>query len=165
MSSEGLPIYQYMQNDSRLYGGEAGVHVHPKSIEWLHLEGTFSTVTGVQDNENYLPFIPANKVNLEVRAEKDKLLFLNGAFISIRNNTAFRQDNIAPDETATGGYSLFDLAVGGNLKVQNQMVSIVFSANNLFDTKYVDHLSTLKEVGMYNLGRNIAFTLRVPFGK
>jgi len=165
MSSEGLPIYQYMQNDSRLYGGEAGVHVHPKSIEWLHLEGTFSTVTGVQDNENYLPFIPANEVNLEVRAEKAKLLFLNEVFVSLRSNTAFRQDNIAPDETETDGYSLLDLAVGGTLKVQNQMISIVLSANNLFDTKYVDHLSTLKEVGMYNPGRNIAFTLRVPFGK
>jgi len=163
MSSEGLPIYQYMQNDSRLYGGEAGVHVHPKSIEWLHLEGTFSTVTGVQDNGNYLPFIPANKVNLEVRAEKEKFLFLSGAFISLRANTAFSQDHIAPDETATDGYSLVDMAVGGNLMVHNQMVYIVLSANNLFDIKYVDHLSTLKEVGMYNPGRNIAFTLRVPF--
>jgi iron complex outermembrane receptor protein len=163
ISSEGLPIYQYMQNDSRLYGGEAGIHVHPKSIEWLHLEGTFSKVTGVQDNGNYLPFIPANKVNLEVRAEKEKLLFLNGAFISLRTNTAFSQDNIAPDETATDGYSLVDMAVGGNLMVYNQIFYIALSANNLFDTKYVDHLSTLKEVGMYNPGRNIAFTLRVPF--
>jgi len=104
-------------------------------------------------------------VNLEVRAEKAKLLFLNEVFVSLRSNTAFRQDNIAPDETETDGYSLLDLAVGGTLKVQNQMISIVLSANNLFDTKYVDHLSTLKEVGMYNPGRNIAFTLRVPFGK
>jgi iron complex outermembrane receptor protein len=165
MSSEGLPIYQYMQNDSRLYGGEAGVHIHPKTIEWLHLEGTFSTVTGVQDNGNYLPFIPASKVNLEARAEKEKLLFLSEVFVSIRSGTAFSQDNIAPDETATSGYTLFDLTFGGNLKVQKQMVSIVLSANNLFDTKYIDHLSTLKEVGMYNPGRNIAFMLRVPFGK
>jgi iron complex outermembrane receptor protein len=163
ISSEGLPIYQYMQNDSRLYGGEAGIHVHPKSIEWLHIEGTFSTVTGIQDNGNNLPFIPANKVNLEMRAEKEKFLFLSGAFISLRANTAFNQGNIAPDETSTDGYSLVDIAVGGNLKVQKQMIYIVLSANNLFDTKYVDHLSTLKEVGMYNPGRNIAFTLRVPF--
>jgi iron complex outermembrane recepter protein len=160
---EGLPIYRYMQNDSRLYGGEAGVHVHPKSMEWLHIEGTFSTVTGVQDNGNYLPFIPANKVNFEVRAEKEKLLFLGGAYISLRSGIVFSQSNIAPDETTTDGYSLFDLAVGGTLKVQKQLVSVALSATNLFDTKYVDHLSTLKEVGMYNPGRNIAFTLKVLF--
>jgi len=82
-------------------------------------------------------------VNLEAKAEKAKLLFLDEVIVALRSNTAFSQDNIAPDETATPGYSLFDLEVGGNLKVQKQMISIVLSANNLFDRKYVDHPSTL----------------------
>lgn len=161
---DGLPVYQYMQNNSALYGGEAGVHLHPKWVEWLHLEGTFSTVTGVQDNGSYLPFIPASKINLEVRAEKEKLLFLKQAYASVHTTTAFDQNNTAPDETTTPGYTLVDVAIGGSIKVQKQLISIVVSANNLFDTQYTDHLSTLKEVGISNPGRNIALTLKVPFG-
>jgi hypothetical protein len=34
----------------------------------------------------------------------------------------------------------------------------------LLDTKYTDHLSTLKEVGLLEPGRNIALLIKVPFG-
>jgi iron complex outermembrane receptor protein len=42
-------------------------------------------------------------------------------------------------------------------------MSVSISVNNLLDKKYIDHLSTLKEVGLYNPGRNIAFNLKIPF--
>jgi iron complex outermembrane receptor protein len=42
-------------------------------------------------------------------------------------------------------------------------MSVSISANNMLDKKYVDHLSTLKEVGLFNPGRNIALSLRIPF--
>jgi iron complex outermembrane receptor protein len=71
--------------------------------------------------------------------------------------------NAAPDETTTSGYSLLDLSIGGNIKIQNQFMSVSISANNLFDRKYIDHLSTLKEVGLFNPGRNIALSIRIPF--
>jgi iron complex outermembrane receptor protein len=54
--------YQYMQNNSALYGGEAGIHLHPKVVEGLHLEGTFSSVRAFSTMGNFLPFIPANKI-------------------------------------------------------------------------------------------------------
>ncbi|HBL77610.1 MAG: hypothetical protein A2W90_03145 [Bacteroidetes bacterium GWF2_42_66] len=162
-TSDGLPIYRYMQNNSRLYGGEAGIHFHPKSVEWLHVEGTFSSVTGKQENGNYLPFIPAHKVNIEMRAEKDRLLFVHDAFVSVSLNTAFDQNHAAPDETPTSGYSLLNLGVGGNLSISNQSIFLGLSATNLLDTKYTDHLSTLKEVNYYNPGRNICLTMKVPF--
>lgn len=162
-TSSGLYIFRYKQSNSALFGGEAGLHIHPKPIEWLHFETTFSSVIGKQENGDYLPFVPAHKLRFELRAEKDKLLFLQKAFVSVYTNTAFNQKNAAPDETATKGYSLLDLGIGGNIKIQNQRMSISLSANNLFDRKYIDHLSTLKEVGLFNPGRNIALSLRIPF--
>jgi iron complex outermembrane receptor protein len=110
-----------------------------------------------------LPFIPAHKIRAELRAEIKKLGFFQNVFISLNSNTAFRQNNVAPDETNTEGYTLIDIAIGGNIIVSNQLISIMLSANNLFDTKYIDHLSTLKEVNLYDTGRNIAFSLKVPF--
>ena len=139
------------------------MHIHPKYISWLHFETTFSTVIGREDNGDYLPFVPANKLKFELRAEKEKLSFLQKAFISVNSTTAFNQNNAAPDETTTSGYTLFDLSIGGNIKMKNQYITICLSADNIFDKKYVDHLSTLKEVNLYNPGRNIALTLKMPF--
>ncbi len=163
-SSTGLKIYRYQQTNSYLYGGEAGIHFHPNSMKWLSFEPTYSFVIGKQSNGDYLPFIPAHKLNFELRADKDDLLFKQKAYISVNTSTAFSQNNPAPDETATPGYTLFDLSLGGNVKLSNQLISVSISANNLFDKKYVDHLSTLKEVGMFDPGRNIGLSIKIPFG-
>jgi len=161
----GIPIYKYMQQNSTLFGGETGIHYHPLFVNWLHLQTTFASVIGKQDNGEYLPFVPANKLNFEIRAEKEKLAFFHNAFVAVNTHTAFNQNNAAPDETTTAGYSLLDLSIGSNLKLKNQLIYIGFSANNIFDKKYIDHLSTLKEVNLYNPGRNFALTMKIPFGK
>lgn len=163
-TSSGIGIYKYMQTNSKLFGGEAGVHFHPVKIKWLHVETTFSSVTGQQDNGDYLPFIPANKLRFNVSAEKERLLFFHNTYISVNNDWAFSQNNVAPDETTTDSYDLIDLSLGGSLKVNNQLISLAFSVNNILDTKYIDHLSTLKEVNIFDPGRNLTLTLKIPFG-
>ncbi|MDF1548560.1 MAG: TonB-dependent receptor [Bacteroidales bacterium] len=159
----GISIYKYKQANSSLFGGEAGIHLHPKNLKWLHFMTTFASVIGKQADGTYLPFVPAHKLQFELQAEKEKLAFLHKVFASFKTYTAFEQNNAAPDETATAGYTLLDLSIGGNLKIKNQFISLSISANNLLDTKYIDHLSTLKEVGLYNPGRNISLSLRIPF--
>ncbi|MBN2236356.1 MAG: TonB-dependent receptor [Bacteroidales bacterium] len=159
----GIPIYQYKQTNSFLYGGETGLHFHPIPLKWLHLISTFSTVIGKQQDGDYLPFIPAHKLRFELRAEKERFLIFNDAYISMNTCTAFKQDNAAPDETPTASYSLLDVSIGGKIKLNNQFIYLILSANNLFDEKYIDHLSTLKEVNFYNPGRNIALSLKIPF--
>ena len=162
-TSSGMNIYRYQQADSYLFGGEAGFHFHPESMKWLSLEPTFSIVKGKQKSGVYLPFIPAHKLQLELRAEKENLLFLRNAFVSGFTSTAFDQNNIALEETTTKGYTLLDLSIGGNIKIKNQLMSIILRGNNLFDKKYIDHLSTLKEVRLFNPGRNIVLSLKIPF--
>ena len=130
----------------------------------MHFEITFSSVIGKQQNGDYLPFVPAHKLRFELRGEKEKLLFFKKAFVSLNTCTAFNQNNAAPDETTTAGYTLIDLSIGGNIKMKNQSISLSISANNILDTKYIDHLSTLKEVNLYNPGRNISLNLKIPFG-
>ena len=162
-TTEGMSIYRYLQNDAALFGGEAGLHIHPEPLEWLHFETTFASVIGKQKKGEYLPFIPAHKLNFEIRGEMEKLGFLHKPFLSIHTCTAFDQNNAAPDESMTDGYTLVDFSLGGQIKISNQLVSIGISLNNMLDQKYIDHLSTLKEVNMYDPGRNITLYLRVPF--
>jgi iron complex outermembrane recepter protein len=163
-TSQGIRIYKYGQSNAFLHGFEAGFHIHPKIMDWLHFETTFSNVTGKKDNGDYLPYIPANKLKFEFRIEKKKLGFLYDAYFKTNSLTAFDQNNPAPEETATRGYTLFDVGIGADIKIAKQFVSIGIGANNVFDKKYVDHLSTLKEVSYFNPGRNIVFSLKIPFG-
>lgn len=163
-TASGIDIFRYKQANSTLFGGEAGLHVHPKTLKGLHFETTFSSVIGKQDNGDFLPFVPAHKLRFELRGEKEKLLFFKKTFASVNTCTAFNQNNAAPDETTTAGYTLMDLGIGGNIKMKNQSISLSISANNILDTKYIDHLSTLKEVNLYNPGRNISLNLKIPFG-
>jgi iron complex outermembrane recepter protein len=162
-SADGDRIYRYQQTDARLFGAEAGVHFHPKQLEWLHVESTFAHVTGKNDIGDNLPFIPANKIQNELRFEKAKLGFLRNVYLKMNVNIVFKQNKPAPEEEETSGYNLFDIGIGANIHLASHPVSVSLGISNLFDEKYVDHLSTLKEVGYYNPGRNFTFSLKIPF--
>lgn len=161
-TSAGTSIYRYRQSDSKLYGAEAGLRVHPVALPWLHVETTYACVVGQQTSGAYLPFIPAQKINFDLRGETKKLAFLHDAFAGGQVHCAFDQNHPAPEETATPGYCLFDIGFGGTVFVGKQPMVLGFSVKNLLDAKYVDHLSTLKEVAGFNPGRNLILTLKIP---
>lgn len=163
-TSSGMGIYRFEQTNSKLYGGEAGVHFHPKSIPWLHVQGNYSMVTGKQENGNYLPFIPAQKFRYEIRAEKETLAFLKHPNIWLSALTASKQDKPSPYETETDGYTFVNAGINTEIKLNNQLMNIGLSVNNIFDAKYFDHLSTLKPLNYYNQGRNVSLSLKIPFG-
>lgn len=163
-TQSALSIFKYKQENSFLYGGEAGIHLHPNFIKWLHFISTFSTVIGKQVSGDYLPFIPANKLKFEFRGENPRVWFLSKAFAAVNIGTAFAQNHPAPEESPSNSYTLIDLSIGGSIKLKGQFISISISANNIMDTKYIDHLSTLKEVSLFDPGRNISLNLKIPFG-
>jgi iron complex outermembrane receptor protein len=128
------------------------------------VETTFSSVIGKKNHGEYLPFVPAHKFSMEFRVEKEKAFFLHRAFAAAHALTAFEQNKVAPDETPTSGYTLLDLSIGGDIKLNHHFISVSLHINNIFDRKYIDHLSTLKEVNFYDPGRNISVNLKFPFG-
>ncbi|MCX2680096.1 TonB-dependent receptor [Galbibacter sp. EGI 63066] len=155
------PVYQYVQANSNLYGGEAGFHIHPHPLDWLHLESSFETVTGkLTDSDEYLPLIPANKLTNTFRVEFNNDNFTKKyAFVSMQS--VFDKDNIGQFETRTGGYTLINTGFGANIKLFQQFVNLKVTANNILDKEYVSHLSRLKTDGIYNIGRNINVGLSV----
>jgi len=163
-TSTGVGIYRFLQTNATLYGGEVGLHFHPKSLPWLHIEGTYSSVIGKQDNGNYLPFIPAQKMRYEIRAEREEIGFLKKPSIKFSALTAFKQNNPSPYETATNGYTLVNFSFNTDFHVSRQILNFGISVNNIFDIQYFDHLSTLQSLNYYNQGRDISVSLKVPFG-
>ncbi|WNH11725.1 TonB-dependent receptor [Thalassobellus suaedae] len=150
----GNPIYNYLQNDANLYGGEIGLHIHPHPIDWLHIESSFETVTGKQDNDTYLPLIPANSLSNTLRVEF-KRSWIHSGYAFIKLKSTFKQNNASLFETATNGYNLLSAGLGGNFKIFKKEATVTVSGTNLTDKTYINHLSRLKPDGINNMGRNI----------
>ncbi len=163
-TTAGNPIYQYLQAPSELYGGEAGMQISPRSLSWLNMKATYSYVLGRKISGGYLPLIPANKIHFEVTATKKHWHHFSNSFFKVETNHVFAQNHPGQFEDASKAYNLFNLVLGTQIKINQQRVSLDITASNLFNTEYMDHLSTLREVGLYDMGRNITVSLHIPFG-
>ncbi|WP_010232141.1 TonB-dependent receptor [Gillisia marina] len=160
---EGDRVFNYIQDDAKLYGGEAGFHLHPHPIDWLHLESSLELVIGEKDNGESLPLIPATSLTNTLRVEFDQLKGLanNYAFVTLK--TTGEQNNISDFETSTSGYSLVNAGIGATVFLNNLPLELRVSGNNLFNKNYISHLSRLKTDGIANMGRNISFGIQTKF--
>lgn len=117
-------------------------------------------VIGKQNNGGYLPLVPAHKLNATLRGEfKIAETFKNSyAFIKLENY--FEQNRVSQFETSTKGYRLLHMGLGGDITLGKLKFNLTANANNVLDTKYISHLSRLKENGVYNMGRNVIVGVR-----
>ena len=157
------PVYNYIQQDAILYGGEIGFHFHPHPLDWLHVQSSFESVTGQLDNDDYLPLIPANKLSNTVRLEfSNSQKWITNSYTFITLNTIFDQNKVATFETPTEGYNLLNAGFGASLTLFKQDVELVITALNILNKDYISHLSRLKVDDISNIGRNINIGLSIP---
>jgi iron complex outermembrane receptor protein len=153
---EEKPVYQYVQNGSgMLYGIDMGIHVHPHPLHGLHFESTFSYVRGIQKNGNNLPFVPQPRINTMMKLP----LALNKQnnstnFVAISHSFYFAQRLVSEFETPTPHYHLVDLAINWNLGKKSEKIQLNGGIKNLFNVRYTNHLSALKNIGLAQQGRN-----------
>ncbi len=156
---DGNDVFEYIQNNAKLYGGEIGLHFHPHPLDWLHLESSFETVIGKKQNGDFLPLIPANNWNNSVRTEFNIKKWLENGFATLGFSSTFNQNNVSGFETKSNGYTLVNLGIGGKIKLGKTVFDVNLNANNLFNKTYIAHLSRLKNDGIPNIGRNLVFGL------
>ena len=159
----GLNIYQYTQSNAQLYGGEARFHIHPHPAHWLHILSTYAYVIGEQRGGGYLPRIPAQQLYLELKLEKDTWKNFRNIYLSGGVRFVFDQNRPSEFELATDGYNLLNLGFGFGVKAGKQLIRFDVKATNLLNIDYYSHLSTLKDMGFYDMGRNISFSVKIPF--
>jgi iron complex outermembrane receptor protein len=177
---EDFFAFQFTQANARLYGLEFNLDFHPHPLDWLHVENTFSWVRGqlkeAVDGSKNLPFIPAARLINEVKVDllkKGKIV--RDVFLTAELDNTFDQKHPFTGfntETATKGYSLFNAGFGGDIRSKNKtLFTLLFSANNIMDVAYQNHLSRLKytavnavtgRMGVFNMGRNFSMKLNIP---
>jgi iron complex outermembrane receptor protein len=158
---EDIPVYNYVQADAALYGGELGVHIHPHPIDWLHFESSFETVLGELTNGTYLPLLPANSLKNTLRAEFEAIRALKSPYLFVTFENVFAQNRTGAFETASEGYNLLSLGAGSQFEIQKIELKTGVSITNLTDEKYISHLSRLKQDGIENIGRNVNIHLKL----
>ena len=174
----GFDTYRFDRGDSRLWGGELSIDVHP--LHALHLGTAFGYVNAVQLHQpresRYLPFTPAPRWTFDAKYEicHDGRIF-NNAFVAANVDINFRQNHYyaaGGTEIATPAYTLLNLSAGTDLVIRGRRVAqLAIIASNITDKAYQNHLSRLKYTdvnpvtgrrGVYNMGRNFTFKLTIP---
>ena len=163
-TEDGYRIYRYIQSDARLYGGEVSLHVHPHPVDWLHIKATYSLVEGQYKNGEYLPLIPPQDLNLEIKFIAKKWKSLRKIYIEAGIDLVFAQNHPSVFETKGDPYNLLMMGAGFDIQLKRQTINFSITANNLLNVAYYNYLSTLKDVGIYDMGRNITFSIHIPFG-
>ncbi|MDG5491926.1 TonB-dependent receptor [Psychroserpens sp. SPM9] len=152
------PVFVYLQDNARLYGGEFGFHFHPHPLDWLHVESSFETVIGQLDDDTHLPLIPANSLHNTLRVEFNKD-WIQNSYSFIKYSYTFDQNNVSDFESNTAGYGLLSAGLGGTFQLFKNDLEVTIAANNIANTTYVSHLSRLKSDNIFNIGRNISLGL------
>ncbi|HEU4719505.1 MAG TPA: TonB-dependent receptor [Bacteroidia bacterium] len=157
----GFRIYRFVQTNATLRGGETSVDWSPSFAEWLDVSAAYMMIRATTDEGNYLPFIPADRIDGSVKFELGDHGKWNDVYLRLGTQYCFPQDHPAQFETATSDYMLFDAGAGTVLKLKGgNSFTMDIVGNNLLNKVYYDHLSRFKDFGIYNIGRNISLNLR-----
>ena len=162
---DGSPVYEYLQTDAFLYGGEIGFHYHPHQVHWLHIESNMSSVFAEDKNKNALPLIPQTSTNSTLRADfstKGKIQLKN---IFVQHIYKFSQSRTGLFETQTNGYNLINIGLNFKIPNKNNPIEISTGVKNVLNTKYIDHLSRFKGLEIPNQGINFHVGLKVKLSK
>ncbi len=159
---DDLPVFSYDQQNAMLFGGEAGLHIHPHPIDWLHLRWNYSNVYGQLTSGENLPLIPAQKLTTNLRSNFQLKRVVKSISAFVQHDYNFFQNNTAAFESGTPDYHLLSAGFEVEFAIKRQVIIIGLNGSNLLNTAYYDHLSRYKKSEQKNIGRNFTVSLRIP---
>ncbi len=164
IAQNGMKIYTYNQSNALLYGLETGVKISLN--RHLDAKVIYSYIKTRDSVGNPLPLIPQNKIKGFFSYKTNQLGIAKNLRLSLEPVYAFAYKHPAPNEDPSAAYFLLNASLSTNFKFANtQNITLFINIYNLTNTVYSDHLSTLREVGFYDMGRNISAGLRWYFDR
>jgi iron complex outermembrane recepter protein len=162
----GGKVFQHVQNDANLYGGELALDIHP--VSWLGIHGSYSMVRAdiTDDSEgiDHPTFTPQDRLTGEIKIQQEALGFFKRPYFSVEVMHFFEQTRTGQNEASTPAFTLLNARIGVSLAIGKQDLDLFITGSNLANETYFDHLSVTKPLGLNMIGRNIMFGLRLPFG-
>ncbi|HSV88642.1 MAG TPA: TonB-dependent receptor [Bacteroidales bacterium] len=149
----GFPVFRYTGDEARLAGGEV-------SLDWTIIDGLTlglgaDYVRGqrIGNGRENLPFIPPFRYRANIEYD------FGWAWLGASFYAASTQNFVAPEEVITQGYNLLGATAGYRLNAAGRHV-IILRADNLLNTRYLDHLSRIENRNLLMPGRNFHISYR-----
>lgn len=161
----GNQVFEYAQSEVMRYGGETQVK-YQFSKQWsteLLAEYLYAEQLSGDKKGYTLPFSPPASALFNVTYAPQKFLGSADAYFSLDYRLTARQNNIVPPERKTAGYSLFNLQAGAKLQIGQYPLNINAQLQNVFNTRYLNHTSFYRLIGLPEQGRNFVLTVKMPF--
>jgi iron complex outermembrane recepter protein len=172
-NGQAYPDMQNEQTDATMQGVEFSFDTFV--TDTTNIESGFEIIDGRDtSNDRKLTLMPANNLRLAVHQNVGSLGVLDNSTFSIDMKSVASQTvagdfepfygfNNAPFGSAdTEAYTLFGAAYSADIKIGKEKAQLGIKVTNLFDTEYRDFLDTYKGYAL-GMGRDVSFTLRVPF--
>lgn len=160
-TDEDMKIYRYQQNNAALYGFEGLIEVHP--LKKFGVKFAYNLTRGTQSDGDNLPLIPQDKLLSEIIYSVPGIRQKGSIYLKFGADYAFAQTRPSMFETETPSWFIVHAGVGMKIPVTDHVFSLSLQVRNLFNTRYTDHLSVLKEIEFYNMGRNVVLSVSIPF--
>lgn len=152
---DGLPVAEYKQGNSRFLGADARLDAGMTDNLWLTL-GFDAVDAHLTQSRTPLPRIPP------VRGRAGFDFRFKGVSIRPEAVIANKQWQLAPNETLTAGYAVFNLTASYTYTQVDRLHTFSVNSFNLGDRLYRNHLNFLKSFAP-EIGRGIRFGYTVTW--
>lgn len=161
----GNQVFQYAQSRVMRYGGE--IQLKYQFLKALSTELLGEYVAAEQlsgDKKGYtLPFSPPASVLLNLTWSPEVSKKFQNSYLSVDYRLTAAQNNIVPPEKVSPSYSVINVQAGTRFRMGKQHFQVSLQAQNLLDTRYLNHTSFYRLIELPEAGRNIILSLKVPF--
>jgi outer membrane receptor protein involved in Fe transport len=154
---EDLPVFDYLQANSLLWGGEVTAEVDPSSV--LTLRGRADAVRGTnRDLHEPLPLVPPPRAAFETELHSRSLSWADNAYVTAEVEATARQRRPNPDDFVTPGYTLLHAGAGVARRLGGRPTRVDLRVRNLTNARYTSFLSRYKEFAL-DPGRTVILRL------
>jgi iron complex outermembrane receptor protein len=157
---DGLPVADYLQDDSRFIGTELGLDLSVHQNVWLNLGLDYVDAELTAPSGSLASGTPLPRIS-PLRGRVGFDIHYKGLSVRPEAVMARDQDELFPTETRTGGYTVFNVLASYTLPRRH--FAHIFSVNafNLGDRLYRNHLSFIKDLAPeIGRGARLTYTLR-----
>ncbi|MCY3772491.1 MAG: TonB-dependent receptor [Gemmatimonadetes bacterium] len=161
-----FPKFNYVQSDAVIQGFDGYLEYDTTRYMGAYLSASLVRGRNTAENEPLYQMPPTRLIaGLNFRLPAAGRLLEAG--IGFEGRFVLRQEDFPEGidyADPPAGYNLFDVNLHGELAVADQLVRMQFGVHNLFNKRYRDYLSRFRYF-TDNPGRNVTFSLSVPFGQ
>ncbi|RNI28477.1 TonB-dependent receptor [Rufibacter immobilis] len=161
----GNQVFQYAQSSVMRYGAEFEAKyrfLKHWSTEFL-AEYLYSEQLSGEKKGYTLPFSPPPTAIINISYEPQFSRGPKNTYFSLDYRLTGSQYRIVPPEKKTPASQVLNFSAGTTLRVSRQELSISVQAQNLLNTRYLNHTSFYRLIELPEAGRNIILSLKVPF--